>query len=94
MSYQVQYDFEDSIFYLFIRKHYCPNCRNKLKVKYRSNVINSDEKSIMSSEFKMGKYYFSGDKIIKTPIFHCEKCSSDFLISEIKQIEIIISKHR
>ena len=41
----------------------------------------------MSSEFKIGKYYFNGDKIIKTPIFHCEKCSCDFLISEIKQIE-------
>ena len=60
--------------------------KKKLKVSYvtvkdvKPNITNANE-------FKMGRYYFVGKRIIKKPCFYCENCHSKFSIEVIKAIE-------
>lgn len=87
MSYQVQYDFEDSLFFLFIKKHYCPKCSTKLKVKFDVRKITLNNQTSISKEFKVGKYEFIGDKLIKRPYFYCDNCSLIYKTKQIRSIE-------
>lgn len=84
---QVQYDFEFGSLIFLLKKHFCPNCiSQKLKVSYTvSEVVESDKTNV--NEFKMGRYYFSGDKVVKKPCFYCEKCHSKFSVEDIKVLE-------
>ena len=70
-----------------LKKHFCPKCiSQKLKVSYiTAEVIHPDKTNI--NEFKIGKYYFIGEKTIKKPCFYCEKCHSEFSVDEIKALE-------
>ena len=84
---QVQYDFKFSSMLFLLKKHFCPKCiSRKLKVSYvtvkdvKPNITNANE-------FKMGRYYFVGKRIIKKPCFYCENCHSKFSIEDIKAIE-------
>ena len=70
-----------------LKKHFCPKCiLQKLKISYTTvEVIRPNKTNI--NEFKLGKYYFIGEKTIKEPCFYCEKCRSKFSVDEIKNSE-------
>ncbi len=81
---QVQYEFNFSDTLFLLKKHICPNCKvQRLKKTYvTENIVKNNESD--SSDFKVGRYYFSGDKYIKKPYLYCEKCDCKFTIDEIK----------
>lgn len=80
---QVQYDFSFGTLVYLLKKHWCPKCvTQKLKVSFTVIEVSSNP-----SELKMGRYYFCGDKTIKTPCLYCEKCHSRFSVEDIKAFE-------
>ena len=83
----VQYEFQFDFFVFLLKKHSCPNCTfKKLKTTYSIvDVLETGEANL--NQFKLGRHYFPGEKVIKKPYLYCEKCGSKFSIDEIKKLE-------
>lgn len=70
-------------------KHYCPVCGEELKKINASKIINSksEEGKNFDFSFSGGDGYMNGNvKFIWTEFF-CSKCSKNYSINEIYQLE-------
>ncbi len=78
----------DDICYTVFKKHYCPQCGEKLKCIKASKVVNSSSPEAKNYDFGMGADSFMvGDVEFIWKEFYCEKCKKQISVSEMKQIE-------
>lgn len=87
MEYQhVQRIYKDPI-YVNFRKHYCPNCGNRLAKIRVSRIIDPDSPEAKDFKFHTLDSYMIGKvKFIWTE-FQCTACRISFGIDEMKSIE-------
>jgi hypothetical protein len=77
----------DNPMYLFLKKHKCPSCNNKITPKKVRKVINSKSVEAKEYDFSCGDSYLIGDVEFTFYIFNCEKCTKEFKIEEIRKYE-------
>ena len=83
----VKYLYNMNPFYVHWKKHYCPKCKNKLTIKYKSEVVNSKSPEAKYYDFSVGDTYFVGDVEFRTSYFHCDKCGFSIPFSEMQKLE-------
>jgi hypothetical protein len=77
----------DNPIYLFLKKHKCPNCGNKIVPKKIKKVVNSKSKEVKYFNFSCGDNYLIGDVNFTFFVFNCEMCKKDYEIDEIREFE-------
>ena len=87
MKYQHIQRIYKNIFYVNLKKHYCPICGKLLNKTKVSKVVNSNSKEATSFDFHTLDNYMIGDvKFIWTE-FQCVDCEKNYTIDEMKEIE-------
>ena len=72
-------------FYVFLKKHLCPKCGNKMTVSYSNKVIPRNE--VNPKDLVIGDVSFSGDQEIRELFFRCLKCNSRISINDMWNYE-------
>lgn len=84
----IQTIYNENLFYIFLRKHYCPKCNSKLIIGYDSEFI--DPKSLEGKrirDFGEVTYITKSDVEIRTCFFECSKCDFKIGFKEMKEQE-------
>ena len=87
MSKAIKYVYDANPFYVHWKKHFCPNCKKKLGLRYVSKIVNSNSEEANKYDFSVGDTFLVGDVEFRTRYFHCLNCQHDFTFREIKKHE-------
>ena len=74
-------------FYVHLKKHFCPECGNKLELSYVSKIVNSKSPDAKDYDFSLGDIFWVGDVEFRTRYFHCTNCQLDISFQEMKKHE-------
>ena len=74
----------EHFFYTFLKKHYCPNCGNKLLRKKVSTVINSESLEAKDYDFEVADITVKGDMKFTRVELYCNQCNKYYTIKEAK----------
>lgn len=85
----IKYIYSANPFWLYLRKHVCPNCNAKVKRQYSSKIVNSNSPEAAEYDFSLGDTYLSGDVEFRTRCFYCPNCKRDISIQEMKKYELL-----
>jgi hypothetical protein len=71
-----------------LRKNYCPNCNELLKIERRRKVVRSNSKEAANWDFSFGSH----GRLIGTCKFHfdvlcCEKCSLEIYPADLTRLK-------
>ena len=75
---------KDDVLYTVFKKHYCPDCKSRLKRTKTTLVVNA--KSEEAKKFDIDPYTI-GDVKVHVVDFHCPVCGKEISIDEMKKIE-------
>mgnify|MGYP006362367499 CR=1 FL=1 len=78
-----KYSYNGDFCYIHFKKHFCPVCKSKLKVKF---VVDLPHNALGSSKWSGRNYYANGVER-NTPRFYCKKCDRIYRIAYIKERE-------
>ena len=72
------YSNKESFFYKYLRNRYCPKCKNLLRVKYDSKIVNlnANNHNLPKEEIEE-----------RTGFFYCDKCDFEILFEDMKEYE-------
>ncbi len=74
----------EHFFYTFLKKHYCPNCGNKLLRKKVSVVINSESPEAKDYDFEVADTIVKGDMKFTHIELYCNQCNKYYAIKKAK----------
>lgn len=78
--------------FVYLKKHYCPICGEKLERTKISRIINSSSEEAKNYDFSSGDSFLVGNvKFIRTG-FRCNKCDKLYSIKETKENDILIER--
>lgn len=83
----IKYIYDANPFYVHWKKHFCPQCRKKLELRYISKIVNSKSPEALEYDFSVGDTFFVGDVEFRTRYFHCSNCKIDISFQEMKKYE-------
>ena len=76
-------------FYVYFKKHYCPDCKTLLKIDYDRKIVNIHTPKAKNYNFAIGvgDSYYKGNVEFRTGFFQCPKCNFKVNFDEMKKIE-------
>ena len=76
------------LYYLFIKKHYCPTCQNLLERKKREKIVNSRSPEAKHYDFSAddGVHAIGNIKFI-TYYYECLRCQTIYETPELQWLE-------
>ncbi len=77
----------DSLFYTYFKKHYCPHCQKKLKIKKVSKVVNSKSPEAEEYDFSLGDTFLVGNVEFYYHTFYCPTCNTQYSVKQMKKLE-------
>lgn len=91
MKKAIKYVCDANLFYVRYKKHFCPKCGKKLKLRYIRKIVNSKSPEAKNYDFSLGDTFFVGDVEFRTLCFFCDNCQSSIPFQDMKKYE---NKHR
>ena len=81
----------DDMFYIRFKKHFCPDCKIKVKVVKVSQIVNSESPEAKNFDFSMSLSgtYLKGNIKFVWKEFVCPQCGRKFTVKEMQRIEAI-----
>ena len=75
-------------FNVFLKKHYCPKCNEELSVIFKKEVVNTKSPDAYKYDFSIADGGpLIGNIEVRTAVFNCDQCDSNFELKEIREIE-------
>lgn len=74
------------IVYISWTKHYCPNCKNKLKTVKVSKIVNRNSPEAKDYDFS-SDIVLTGDVEFIWKEFECPQCHKHYSVNELKKTE-------
>ncbi len=74
----------ENLFYVFLKKHYCPDCGNKLFRKTISKIVNSKSSKAKEYDFEVADITVKGDMKFTHIEFYCNQCNKYYTVKESK----------
>lgn len=87
MKKAVKYICNTRPFYIYLKKHYCPYCKAKLKIKHKREIVNSNSDNAREYDFSIGDTFLTGDVEFRTKCFYCPECKLYLSFDDIKKAE-------
>ena len=86
MKTAIKYESTD-LLYVYLKKHFCPECGEKLKTDHISKIVSSKSPEAKNYDFSNGDTFFAGDVEFRKICFCCKSCQRKYTEGEIKRIE-------
>ena len=83
-----------SPFYVYFKKHFCPNCGKKLKTHRIIKTVNSKSPEAKKYDFYLNMTAYSGDVEFRIKCFQCSDCQLDIMFDDMKKHEKTIKNNR
>ena len=83
----IKYIYDANPLYVHFKKHYCPNCKSKLEIKYHSEIVNSNESKAVNYDFSIPDKRLKDDVEFRTSFFHCQNHNFDISFEDMKKLE-------
>lgn len=83
----IKYIYNANLFYVHLRKHFCPKCKTRLEVGYTSKIVNSQSPEAKNYDFSLCDTYLVGDVEFRTKHFYCPKCKQNISFQQMKRYE-------
>lgn len=83
MKRQIEYRLPVNPIYIYLKKHFCIDCSEKMEIRY--NIEIDPNKRI--SYFAGGQFCFTDGLEYRTPYFKCPKCGFQISVEEMKACE-------
>ena len=74
----------DDVLYTVFKKHYCPECANRLLRKKVSKIVNSQSPSAKRYDFEVADMSIKGDMNFVHIEFYCSQCKKYYTVKEAK----------
>lgn len=74
-------------FYVTGKKHICWKCRNKLKLTYKSRVVDEKDSDGWRYDFTTGSTRLFGEVEFRIFYFECPECAMEVSVIELKERE-------
>ena len=78
-SFQCEYPF-----FVYLKRHYCPCCGNRLVRQQISKVIHSDSEEAKNYDFDIADMTVKGNVKFSHIAFSCLVCKRNYTVKEIK----------
>ncbi len=72
---------------MFVRKHYCPKCSNKLEIKKMKKVVNSKSEEAKNFDFSTDDGTLVGDVEFTWYVYYCSNCNIEITNKEMREIQ-------
>lgn len=92
MKKAVKYIYDANPFYVHCKKHICPECGGKVKLRYVSKIVNSKSPEAKDYDFSVGDTFFVGDVEFRTRYFYCPNCMLDISFQKMRKFEEVKRK--
>ncbi len=73
------------LFYVYFKKHHCPNCGNKLLRKKVSKIVHSKSSEAKKYDFEVADIAVKGDMKFTHIEFYCSQCNKYYTVNEAKE---------
>lgn len=83
----IKYIYGANPFYVHWKKHLCPKCGKKLKLRYVSKIVNSKSPEAKDYDFSVADTFFVGDVEFRIRCFYCSDCDFDISFKEMRNYE-------
>lgn len=87
MKKAIKYIYDVNPFYVHWKKHFCPQCGERLELQYVSEIVNSNSPKAKDYDFSIGDTFLVGDVEFRTRCFHCKKCGANLSLQEVRKNE-------
>lgn len=75
----------ESPFYIYLKKHYCVICGERLKLVLVSKIVNSESMEAKNYDFQLVDNFMIGDVKFTWNEFECPKCGYRISIRKLKE---------
>ena len=79
----------ESPFFVYFKKHYCPNCGGKLLREKVSQIIHSDSEEAKNYDFEVADITVKGNMKFTHIGFHCPVCQKHYSVKETKENDFL-----
>lgn len=77
----------NAIFYILLKKHYCPDCNKRLRLVKKSKIVNSNSPEAKNYDFNSGDGFMDGNVRFVWKEFQCPMCQKEFTIEDMRRAE-------
>lgn len=74
----------ESPFFVYFKRHNCPNCENKLVRQKVSEIVHSDSPEASGYDFEIADISCRGNVQFTHIEFFCSSCQRNFTVKELK----------
>ena len=82
-----KYSYMGNPIYTHLKKHYCPNCGEKLEIGSIKTIVNSRSPEARNYDLSCGDSTLIGNIEFYTAAFHCPQCLRDIPFKEMRRLE-------
>ena len=75
----------EHLFYIFLKKHYCPFCATELSKRKVSEIVNSESPEAKDYDFEVADVTVKGDMKFTHIELYCNQCNKYYPIKEAKK---------
>ena len=79
-------------FFVYLKKHYCPQCGRRLVIKKVSEVICSDSQAAKGRDFEIADITVRGNVKFTHIEFFCENCQKQYTVKETKANDVAMER--
>lgn len=79
-------------FFVYLKKHYCPLCGQKLIRKKVSQVIASDSQAAPNYDFEVADISVKGNMKFSHIVFFCDTCQKQYTVKETKENDFAMKR--
>jgi uncharacterized protein with PIN domain len=87
----VQTVYKENIFFVFFKKHVCPQCGEQLEQSYTNEILPAKSKEARRYR-RIGDAVYFGDVELRTACFYCNKCKKNVSYQEVRANEVKMKK--
>ena len=79
-------------FFVYLKKHYCPYCGEKLIRKKVSKIIHSDSEEAKNYDFEVADITVKDNMKFNHIEFYCSVCQKQYTVKETKENDFLIDR--
>ena len=79
-------------FFVYFKKHYCPQCSSKLLRQKVSRIINSNSEEAKNYDFEVADITVKGNMKFTHIEFRCPVCQKYYTVKETKENDFSIER--
>lgn len=78
-----KYKIEGNPISVYLKKHYCAKCGNRLRIQYTARIVNYHSTERKDYDFSVGDGIYKDDITFKAGEFYCSRCDLVIPIREM-----------